>query len=176
MADFRILSPLHLHRLKAISNCHAAGIPGVDSVGLRRNSEEETGRVLSKGEKEVAAIVHFPFLHHPRHASLEASSVLQRRRVGPEQEDSQTSIANRAKHLKGTSARTLSLVPDGSSGRPDDPIDSQKVSSFPSSQKTVLRRRLVVRSIVIDRRPPIRLPDAFHLHVTDGLLSSKFWR
>ena len=60
-ADFRFLSPLHLHRLKAISNCHAAGDPGVDSVGLRRNGEEETGRISSKGERAVTAILRFPF-------------------------------------------------------------------------------------------------------------------
>jgi hypothetical protein len=60
-ADFRILSPLHLHRLKAISNRHAPGIPGVDSVGLRRNGLQETGRILSKGEKAGAAIMRFPF-------------------------------------------------------------------------------------------------------------------
>lgn len=59
--DFRFLSPLHLHRLKAIANCHEAGIPGIDSVGLRRNDEEETGPISSKGERAVAAILHCPF-------------------------------------------------------------------------------------------------------------------
>lgn len=75
-ADFRILSPLHIHRLKAIPNCHAAGNTGVDSVGLRRNGEEEMGLVSSKGEKAGAAIVHFPFCIDCVMQSLKASSVL----------------------------------------------------------------------------------------------------